>query len=497
MANASNESPEVDKSLKKDTLINLMGMLGQLSGPALLILIARVYGTDLLGVFLASLALLDVSISFLTSGFRDAALMFVARHSDSEDEDDDRQLYQSLANAMAWSLGFAVLIIAVVYWAAPHLGSKFESFSPQMLPMLKIMVVSMPLFAFARIVLAATQGLMIMKYEAIDATGRSLSLFVLALVLWPITESGTGLALAYVGSQVLSFLFALYVFWRQFLVAKLWHAVVRFRFHGPLLRFAIPQNLNMALNHFITNVDILMLAYMGISAPMVGFYGTAARIVRELRRIRMVFSGALSPRIVVLFQAGKISELSTLLSRTSGWIAVFAIPAILVTMAIHPFVLQLFDPEFIGNTGFVMVLLLLPYLDCSFGLAGNVITMTGHSRLSLYNSLAIGTVNVGINTILIPEYGLLGAAIASAIASLLMVALMLSELRYILKMPLQVAYIYKPHVAGLLAVGLGFVYQREFAFGQGTIAGQFVFCLVLLTLFAAAFLVVGGRFRRR
>ncbi len=496
MTNDDNNSSSHDKKLKKDTIINLFGMLGQLSGPALLILVARLYGTSLLGVFLTSLALLDISISFLTSGFRDAALMFVARHSSSSDKEETSLLYQSIANAIVWSLGFSLLIIASIYWVAPHYWSKFESFSPEMLPMLKLMVLPIPFFAFARIILAATQGLMIMKYEAIDATGRSLSLFVLALLFWPLTESGTGLALAYAGSQLLSFFFALYVFWRRFVARELWHAIRFFRFHVELLRFAVPQNLNMALNHFITSVDVLMLAYMGLSAPMVAFYATAARIVRELRRIRIVFSGALSPRIVKLFKNSKTSELSLLLSRTNGWIAIFAIPAILLVMALHPLLLQLFDKQFVGDTKFVFVLLLLPYLDCCFGLAGNVITMTGHSKISLYNSLTIGLANVGINALLIPHYGLIGAAASSAIASTLMVVLLLSEMGYLLKIPLKISYFYKQHFAGFIAVGFSLLYRHFFCTTPISITNQFTIAGLSLFLFVTSYLLFGGRFRQ-
>ena len=190
-----------EKQIKRGIVVNVFGMLGQLSGPASLLVAARLYGADRLGVFLASLALLDIAISFLTSGFRDAALMFVARHAGEgethEDEDEgeeDRQLYQSLANAIAWSFGCSVLVIGAAYLLVPLYATRFDSFSTELIPMVQLMVLGIPFFSFARIVLAATQGLKIMKYEAIDAAGRSLSLFVLALTLWPLTHSGIGLA---------------------------------------------------------------------------------------------------------------------------------------------------------------------------------------------------------------------------------------------------------------------------------------------------------------
>lgn len=492
-----------EKQIKRGIIVNVFGMLGQLSGPASLLVAARLYGADRLGVFLASLALLDIAISFLTSGFRDAALMFVARHAgegkadeEGDEEEEEKLLYQSLANAIAWSFGCSVLVIAAAYLLVPLYATRFDSFSPELIPMVQLMVLGIPFFSFARIVLAATQGLKIMKYEAIDAAGRSLSLFALALLLWPLTHSGIGLALAYLGSQVLSFLFSVYVFRRRFSGQKLGRALRDFRLHRTLLKYAIPQNLNMALNHFITQVDVLMLAYLGASAFQVGFYGAAARIVRELRRIRTVFSGALSPHIVVLFKKVQLQELSTLYSRTCGWIALIAIPSILLLAALHPQLLELIDPKFVGDTRFVFVLLLLPYLDCCFGLAGNLIAMTGHSRINLFNSSVIGLSNVVLNAFLIPEYGLLGAAIASAIASIAMALLQVFEASKLLRIPIQGALLYKPHVAGALALATGWSAHRWLMQDQQGLTLELMLTASLLIPFVLGYVVLGGRFRR-
>lgn len=492
-----------NKEIKQGIVINVLGMLGQLSGPASLLVAARLYGADRLGVFLASLALLDIAISFLTSGFRDAALMFVARHAgdgQAEDENceanEDALLYQSLANAIAWSFGCSILVILAAFFFVPLYASRFDAFSPELIPMLQLMVLGIPLFSFARIVLAATQGLKIMKYEAMDAAGRSLSLFALALLLWPLTHSGIGLALAYLGSQVLSFTFSVYVFRLRFSPRKLGQALRSFRLHRTLLKYAIPQNLNMALNHFITQVDVLMLAYLGASAFQVGFYGAAARIVRELRRIRTVFSGALSPHFVVLFEQTKLRELSLLYSRNCAWIAFFAIPAILLLAALHPQLLTLIDPMFIGDTRFVFVLLLLPYLDCCFGLAGNVIAMTGHSRINLFNSTVIGLSNVVLNAFLIPAHGLLGAAIASAVASIVMAMLQVFEAGKLLRVPLQFSLLYRPHVAGALAVMAGWCTNRWVLFDQTTVLWQLTLTGVMLLTFLLAYALLGGPFRK-
>tara|TARA_R110002096_G_scaffold436100_1_gene667744 strand:+ start:114362 stop:115861 length:1500 start_codon:yes stop_codon:yes gene_type:complete len=489
-----------DKEIRQGILVNVLGMLGQLCGPASLLVAARLYGADRLGVFLAALALLDIAISFLTSGFRDAALMFVARHAGDGDDDGDRdganedaQLYQSLSNAIVWSFGCSILVILAAFFLLPLAPARFDAFSPELIPMLQLMVLGVPLFSFGRIVFAATQGLKIMKYEAMDAAGRSLLLFVLALAMWPLTHSGIGLAIAYLASQLMSFGFSVYVFRKHFSPTKLAQSLRSFRLHRTLLKYAIPQNLNMALNHFITQVDVLMLAYLGASAFQVGFYGAAARIVRELRRIRTVFSGALSPHFVVLFKRSKLQELSLLYSKNCSLIAFYAILAILLLAAVHPQLLQLIDPTFIGDTRFVFVLLLLPYLDCSFGLAGNLIAMTGHSRINLFNSTVIGLSNVVLNAFLIPEHGLLGAAAASAVASIVMAFLQIFEAGKLLRVPLRISQLYRPHLAGAIAIAAGWCANRWLLSQQGA---PLMLAGIMLLTFALTFVLVGGRLRQ-
>jgi len=63
-------------------------------------------------------------------------------------------------------------------------------------------------------------------------------------------------------------------------------------------------------------------------------------------------------------------------------------------------------------------------------MAGNLLLMTGHSRLLLYNSLAAVLLNLALAMLLIPRYGLLGAAIATAVSNFAISAAQLGEMRF-------------------------------------------------------------------
>jgi O-antigen/teichoic acid export membrane protein len=68
-------------------------------------------------------------------------------------------------------------------------------------------------------------------------------------------------------------------------------------------------------------------------------------------------------------------------------------------------------------------------MSCFFGLCGNALLMYGYSRVLLQNALATGLINVVLNALFIPLWGLFGAALATAIANVSISLLQIFELK--------------------------------------------------------------------
>lgn len=480
----------VHDEVQRGAKVNALGVVGKMAGPALLVVITRLYGPDVFGIFITASAIIDMTLAFLTAGFKDAALMYVSRHADKADR---RPLYQSLANAFGWSLLLGVTLALALFLLSPTVMPYLFQYGDRLSTMVQWMAVALPLMAFDRIVLAATQGLKLMKYEALVNGGlRPVLLLVSAVALYLAMPGILGLAIAYAVTQTTVWLISLVIYHREFQWKPLWRAARSFRVNRELISFAIPQNLNLALDRFLTNIDVLMLGYFGVSARLVGFYGAGAMIVRELRQIKLIFSSALAPQIVRLHRQKQVQQLSDVLATTSRWIATITIPALFAVAILRGDLLYLVSPEYSGReTLFMLLLLPIPYLQCSFGLAGNTVVMTGNSRLNLTNNFATGLVNILLNVWLIPPFGLAGAALASALAMLLKTALEIIEVRYMIGVPLLVHKLYKPHVAGLLAgtvliaasviftpsLSAGFGYRLLTLFGIGTMFFAFLILL--------------------
>lgn len=442
----------LSSELKKGALINFFGVVGKMAAPTFLVVVNRLYGPDVFGIYITANITIEIIIAFLSSGFKDGALIFVARFAD--DKEDQKDLYTALSNAFAWSIGFSILVVLFgAFWGADILEMVYKNeFSSELTSMFSLMLFSIPLMAFERNVLAATQGLKIMKYDAINnGWFRPIALLVFSVLFWMINPSVVGMALAYLSTQVLLFIISVFIYSKELSWIKLGHAFKTFKVNSELIGFAIPQSLNMTLNRFITGIDILMLPAFGFSPTVVGFYGAGSMLVREIRSVKMIFSTAFAPYIVRLHKEKLFEELSHHFSKTAAWIASIAIPIILLVAIFKDIFLAFIHPEYSMNSDFVYFLLPIPYLYCCFSLSGNVVAMTGHSKLTLMNSIIVSTTNIVLNLILIPKYGIVGAASASSIAMLILVTFETIEARIVAKTRFYFKDMIRPHLAGFIS----------------------------------------------
>jgi O-antigen/teichoic acid export membrane protein len=66
-------------------------------------------------------------------------------------------------------------------------------------------------------------------------------------------------------------------------------------------------------------------------------------------------------------------------------------------------------------------------IDAMVGRVGSFLNSTGHTKYILYNNVAALTLNLVLNIVLIPIYGIIGAAIATATSTILTNVLMFAE----------------------------------------------------------------------
>jgi O-antigen/teichoic acid export membrane protein len=208
----------------------------------------------------------------------------------------------------------------------------------------------------------------------------------------------------------------------------------------------------MTFAKYLTRLDVMMLGALGHSDFELGLFGAAAMITTNIREVKLIFSGALGPVVARHHALGDTRALEAVLGRVTRWSTTIAVPVVLLVAVLRTDLLRVVDASYAeADNAFMLLLLIPPLLSCAFGLAGNCIVYTGHSLYNLLNSVTVALFNTAFNYLLIPRFGLIGAALATAVASTLITVLQLIELRALEHVSLRAAAIYKPLVGLLVA----------------------------------------------
>ena len=457
------QADELRTKVAKGTAVNFIGVLAKFLHPIFILAMTRVYGPSIMGVYLVANTVVELSISFTFSGFQAGVLMFASRHVHSDERRD--LVYRVMANAFTIAVGLTLLAIGLAFAAAPGFFAAKYPGREGLAEAVQLMALALPFLAVPRIVVSGTKSLMIMKWDVILlGVLRPGLLLAFAVAMYFFEPSVTGLAWAFLLSNMGVTVVALYAFTRHFEVARLLAAFRPLRLHWPLIRFAIPQSLNQTLIYFTSGIAVLMLGSWE-SSIFVAFFATGAEMVRQVKQARIAFSRAFTPVISRLHAEGRFEELGDQFSMVSRWVVTVNIPILLLILSLKEPLLLLFHETYVWDSSFMYFLAASTFVGGLLGLANNVVSMTGRSDLNLLNSLIVGAVAVALNWLLIPAWGLYGAGVATCLAASTNTLLATLEIWVLYRITLRPRAVAKPLAAG--AAGLAAMAVISILFPDG------------------------------
>jgi O-antigen/teichoic acid export membrane protein len=179
------------------------------------------------------------------------------------------------------------------------------------------------------------------------------------------------------------------------------------------LKDGIPFILMGGLVVINSRVAVLMLGSLQ-GASAVGVYAVVSRITTPIIFALGILNNVLSPTFATLYAEGKLVQLQRLVTRSTRLITLSALAMTIGLIILRQWVLSLFGAEFVqGQTA--LIILSIGYLvNAMTGSVAVLLSMTRHANFSAA-TVGLGvTLNVLLNWILIPKWGVNGAAVATA-----------------------------------------------------------------------------------
>jgi O-antigen/teichoic acid export membrane protein len=161
-----------------------------------------------------------------------------------------------------------------------------------------------------------------------------------------------------------------------------------------------------------SRVDILMLGAMK-GAAAAGIYNVANRgaelITFGLNSVNMV----LAPTVASLYGQGEKERLQNILTISSRAVLLFSLPVTAVFLLFGGTFLGLFGSEFVAGSKALSILSVAQFINCAMGSVGVILIMTGHQKQAAIGVAVSAALNIALNVVLIPPYGIEGAAVAT------------------------------------------------------------------------------------
>lgn len=179
---------------------------------------------------------------------------------------------------------------------------------------------------------------------------------------------------------------------------------------------ALPLAFVAGMQMISQHTDILMLGIIG-SAEEVGIYKVAvagaALVAFGLQAVNMV----VAPHFARLHVQGEMVKLQRLVTVSARTILFFSIPVVLVFVLFGEDILTLFFGAAYAPGYIPMAILAIGQLvNTAMGSVGILLNMTGHERDTARGVAVAAAANVALNLVLIPPFGMKGAALATALA---------------------------------------------------------------------------------
>lgn len=155
------------------------------------------------------------------------------------------------------------------------------------------------------------------------------------------------------------------------------------------------------------------------SAAVVGQYRAAWQFVALAGLVQIAMDSILGPRIAAAARAGDAEQIGRVARRAMALVLGIASPLFALIFIAPEFLLHIFGPQFVPAALALQILGVGQLARLAFGPLGLILVMTGHQRWTLAYALVAVVLCIGFCLLLIPRYGLEGAAMATALTVIL------------------------------------------------------------------------------
>lgn len=371
-------------------------------------ILVRFLGPGLYGRYATLISIFFITDVLIGAGLNDSIRKYISEERSSTERNQIFGFHLRLLIGLCCSF-------AALYIVATLTGVIRETLGPEFVPLFYLFAFFIVGRQFREFVRRTLMGLKLEKYSEPLKIGQKSLFSVLALLF---VAGGYGVPGILIADIIVSCIITItggYAISKHLTFASVFHSSPEGELRHEILTFAAASVAYFACLNSLYHVDILMLTWW-TESEIVGYYKGALAIAETLWVLPMAVQMSMIQSTSELWQNEEYGKISQMAAKATRYVALFSILcAIGLAVLADSFVPVFLGAEFTPTV--TPLILLLPGV-VGFAIARPILSITqasGNMRTVILATLAAAILNFVLNGLLIPRYGMVGAAISTSI----------------------------------------------------------------------------------
>lgn len=430
--NVNSKQISTVRTVAKNSIWLLAGNVAlRLIAALVVVLMVRALGDERFGQYSFAVAFVGFFTLIASFGFTTLLIRDIAK--------DKEQTSKYLNNVLSLKLVFAFVAFALLLMVSLFIDK------PSLVKLIiYIFGIDLIISGFTEIMRSVFQAYELMEFDAITRIAEKIIWAALILLVIYNRLSLVNVALATLSATTIG-LIVCYVLLKK-------RVEIGFEFNLPFWKKLIIDALPFAMTGLFAmiffRIDIIMLSFI-TNDFVVGWYGAAYKIIDILATIPNIFLTALYP-VFSRFHKEDQTHLSQGFALTVRYMILAAVPIVIGIFLLSDKIVFVFFGSGFANSSLALQILifasLLSFINTPMFVMLNAI---GLQKVTTINTASSATANVLLNLILIPSFGLQGAALATVVSEIIFFTLSYHQLKKRQYDPNIVKSGIKPVIAGV------------------------------------------------
>jgi len=394
------------------------------------IIIARHFGPEIYGMFSIGLMLIGWFYVFSMFGLSEGILRFIPQFRVKKKKN-------KINNLITFSL-FLVTITSTIagiflFMSAEYISTQIFNNS-QLIIFIKLFSIAVPLSAITQILISVIRAFeKIAWYSFILNIAQNLTKLFSLIILIFIFKNSIILIVSYILGILVMFLLSYYVCFFKIPEIHIKKSFKKDILNKELFNYSWPLMFSYVILSIFAWTDTFLIGFFK-DEIFVGIYNSALPLAALLSFTPFLFMQLFLPLINRKYTEGSNDEIKELSKQINKWIFIINMPLFFFLVFFPGVILNiLFGEAYISAAIPLSILSIGFFIMSQTETSLNLLKMGKKSKLHLGDILIALIANLLLNMILIPRYGIIGAAIGTSISYIIYFTLINAQIYFYLK----------------------------------------------------------------